>query len=634
MKSILAGNAELHILVVEDNATDTLLVCDELAHVATAFVVQPCTHLNAALDWLKRQTFDAVLLDLNLPDSDGLATFRALSLAAPGVAIVVLSHREDEMLALQAVQAGAQDYLVKGQVEGLLVRAVRYAVERAGLQRARHAAESQLRLLQASVDHLNDVVLITDANPTNPCIVYVNDAFTRQTGYTVHEALGRTPKFLQGPNTQREALDRIGIALGSAESVRVEIINYTKTGQPFWLEIDISPLRDSAGLVTHFVAIERDVSQRKAFEIAQQTSEKRLALALSGGQLGFWDWNLQHDSLSVSDRWLEMLGLDPATTQATMDLWRSLVHPEDVPKLQHIIESVLNHPQGTIFEVTIRARHALGHNVWILDKGAVFERLPDGRPLRVVGTHMDITFSKEAELQVADAVRALENSQSQLQTLSRRILNAQETERRRVALELHDDLGQALTAVKINLLSPPSVEGRDPTAMEAENIRIVEVALQQVRRIALALRPSMLDDLGLEAALTWLVQSATTNRDLTVDFQCVMASDRIAPEIETACFRIVQESLTNIRRHSWAKRVEISLETNAEWLELVVKDDGVGFDLTSRAGQHGDGFSLGLLGIRERAFNVGGEISIESTPGKGCTVRFRCTLEAAPLSVL
>ena len=317
-----------------------------------------------------------------------------------------------------------------------------------------------------------------------------------------------------------------------------------------------------------------------------------------------------------------------------MALWRSLVHPDDVSKLHHIIESVLNSSQGTTFEVTIRARHALGHSVWILDKGAVFERLPDGRPLRVVGTHMDITASKEAELQVAVAVRALESSQRQLQTLSRRILNAQETERRRVALELHDDLGQALTAVKINLMSPPSVEGREPTVMEAENICIVEDALQQVRRIALALRPSMLDDLGLQAALTWLVQSATANRDLVVDLQCQMASDRIAPEIETACFRIVQEALTNIRRHARAKRVEIVLQTDADSLELTVKDDGIGFDLTKRASRQGEGFSLGLLGIRERAINVGGDINIETSPGQGCTVRMRCALDASPLSIL
>jgi signal transduction histidine kinase len=119
-----------------------------------------------------------------------------------------------------------------------------------------------------------------------------------------------------------------------------------------------------------------------------------------------------------------------------------------------------------------------------------------------------------------------------------------------------------------------------------------------------------------------------------IDLQCRMASDRIAPEIETACFRIVQESLTNIRRHAHAKRVEIALRTDADCLDLTVKDDGVGFDLTTQASRCGEDFSLGLLGIRERAFNVGADISIETSPGQGCTVRLRCSLDAGPFSIL
>lgn len=634
MKNAPQGQGPLRVLLVEDNSTDTLLVCDALENASSAFEVTTCTRLEAALGFLRDTVFDVVLLDLSLPDSDGLSTFTALRVASPEVPIVVLSHRDDEALALQAMQAGAQDYLSKGQAEGLLVRSVRYAVERTHLQRAWLAAESQLRLLEASVAHLNDVVLITDADPLNPRIVYTNDAFTRQTGYSQAEALGRNPSFLQGPGTQRDALDRIAAALAQGNAVRVELINYTKAGQAFWLEIDISPLRDNAGVVTHFVAIERDITARRALEARQQENEKRMELALSGGRLGYWDWNVRDDSLQVSDRWLEMLGFDPAITQGTMDLWRSLVHAQDVPLLQEIIATVLNAPDGTTFEVTVRARHAQGHYIWILDKGAVFERLPDGKPLRVVGTHMDISVQKEAELQIAAGVRALESSQLQLQTLSRRILSAQETERRRVALELHDDLGQALTAVKINLMSPSSMEGRAPTPIEAENIRIMETALQQVRRIALALRPSMLDDLGLEAALSWLVQSASAHRELCIDLTCHMASQRIAPEMETACFRIVQESLTNIRRHAGARRVAVTLTTDVDSLELTVKDDGVGFDLNPRTGRPGEGFSLGLLGIRERASNVGGDISIETAPGQGCTVRFRCALDAAPLSIL
>ena len=170
----------LRVLLVEDNPTDTLVVCDELAHATIGFTVVACARLRAAVTRLRGERFDVVLLDLSLPDSDGLSTLGAINAAAPQVPVVVLSHRDDEALALQAVQAGAQDYLVKGQTEGLLVRALRYAVERARLELERRAAESRLRLLEASIAHLNDIVLITDADPVMPRIVFVNAAFTRE----------------------------------------------------------------------------------------------------------------------------------------------------------------------------------------------------------------------------------------------------------------------------------------------------------------------------------------------------------------------------------------------------------------------------------------------------------------------
>lgn len=139
----------IRVLLVEDNATDALLARDEMAHALHAtFVVEQAQRLRTALALLTEKTFDVILLDLSLPDSEGLATFSGLQAAAPGVPVVVLSHRADEQLALQAVQAGAQDYLVKGQVEGMLVRAIRHAIERAHADRALRRSEADLKEAQ------------------------------------------------------------------------------------------------------------------------------------------------------------------------------------------------------------------------------------------------------------------------------------------------------------------------------------------------------------------------------------------------------------------------------------------------------------------------------------------------------
>lgn len=140
-------------------------------------------------------------------------------------------------------------------------------------------SDDQLRLLEVCVSNLNDIVLITEAEPFNepgPRIVFVNDAFVRRTGYTREEVLGQTPRLLQGPKTQRDELDRMGAAFRQWLPVRAELINYTKSGQEFWLELDIVPVKDDSGWYTHWIAVERDITDRKLSEQALSTVNREL----------------------------------------------------------------------------------------------------------------------------------------------------------------------------------------------------------------------------------------------------------------------------------------------------------------------------------------------------------------------
>lgn len=152
-------------------------------------------------------------------------------------------------------------------------------------------AQAQLKLLEAAVSRLNDIVLITEAEPIGepgPRIVFVNDAFERRTGYSREEVLGKSPRFLQGPNTQRDELDRIGAAMAKWQPVRAELINYSKSGEEFWIELDIVPLADSKGWFTHWVAVERDVTHRKRAEQALVDSEARHAALFESAPVPMW----------------------------------------------------------------------------------------------------------------------------------------------------------------------------------------------------------------------------------------------------------------------------------------------------------------------------------------------------------
>jgi signal transduction histidine kinase len=222
-----------------------------------------------------------------------------------------------------------------------------------------------------------------------------------------------------------------------------------------------------------------------------------------------------------------------------------------------------------------------------------------------------------------EAETRLRNTTRQLKALSRRVLQVQELERRRVAVELHDELGQSLTAIKINLQLSQRLKDKALADINLENIHIVEEALQQVRRLATNLRPSMLDDLGLAAALQWITEQSANRSGFSVVFHHVRSQPRLAADIETACFRIVQEALTNIARHAQAKQVEIRLDRQDDHVTLRITDDGCGFNLDEMRTRALAGDSIGVLGMQERATLVGGELTIETAPGHGSTVQLR-----------
>jgi signal transduction histidine kinase len=213
------------------------------------------------------------------------------------------------------------------------------------------------------------------------------------------------------------------------------------------------------------------------------------------------------------------------------------------------------------------------------------------------------------------------DAEEKLKALSHGLLEKLELERRHTARELHDDIGQALTAVKLSLQSirRSSNEG-ELTLMLQDSIGSIDLAIQRVRNLSLNLRPSLLDDLGLAAALRWLLDRTARPAGISSELVSASFNDRLSEEIETACFRIAQEALSNAVRYAQPENITISLRRHGDAVELIVQDDGIGFDLQSSFDRSIKGQSFGLLGMHERAVLAGGRLSITTEKGRGTTV--------------
>jgi signal transduction histidine kinase len=244
--------------------------------------------------------------------------------------------------------------------------------------------------------------------------------------------------------------------------------------------------------------------------------------------------------------------------------------------------------------------------------------------------HEQTTSAVRAEAEDAKLLDQVRAGRERAQSLSQQLLEAQEAERRHLARELHDEIGQALTAVKINLqaVQRSAGEGANPARIE-ESVAIVDRALQQVRNLSLDLRPSLLDDLGLVAALRWYLDRQAQRAGFAAEFTADPPGIRVPANLETACFRVAQEALTNVVRHAQAKRVRVELRQQGSELHLRIRDDGIGFEVPAARQRAARGGSLGLLGMQERVLLIRGRIEIHSAPGQGTEIHVSLPLTNA-----
>jgi signal transduction histidine kinase len=237
----------------------------------------------------------------------------------------------------------------------------------------------------------------------------------------------------------------------------------------------------------------------------------------------------------------------------------------------------------------------------------------------------------EATLKQQRAIEA-ENTRH-LQLLSAKLIKAQEEERQNIARELHDEVGQVLTAVKVELaVAQRRLRLSGGAAELLDDVQVIaDAALHTVRDLSHLLHPALLDDLGLPAAIDWYLRAFAKRHGIAVEMKQEGMTTRLAPEVELAAYRVVQEALTNVARHAEAKNCRVSIQRRRDRLEVTILDNGKGFD-PETVGETGGRKGLGLLGMRERAAQLTGAVRIESAPGEGTRVRLELPARPAPSS--
>ncbi len=485
-----------------------------------------------------------------------------------------------------------------GRIEAVMMRLFD-VTKRHQAFRALSRSEDKYRTL---IESLTDFVWEIDLAGA---FTFVNSGSGRILGYSKEEVLGRPYIEFIVEEERANSEEVMQTLLAEPRPLR-GLVNRLRhrNGQVVTLEGTILPMRDENGALYGFRGIERDLTQKKQ----QQELRCRLEAIVEAAT----------DFISTSDaagriQYINRAGRDLlGFTDESEYIGRNfeIVHPqEDHRKIRE---------QGLV--------EARRHGSW---HGEVRLRRVDGSLIPVSqvilvhrGSNGEIDYYSTIMRDLSDRIeteRKLQSYANDLRRVSQQLFNARENELRHLARELHDEIGQSLTALKINLDTMQLAAAPSSGAMKG-CIDLVNTLLSQVRNMSLDLRPTMLDDLGLEASLRWFVTRCRQNTSLQVQCDIAPGLGRFPAAIETACFRIIQEALTNTMRHARASTTSITVRRQPAGLSLRIEDDGQGFDVARCLQDARWGHSFGLAGMHERASLLGGELHVRASRGQGTII--------------
>ena len=460
-------------------------------------------------------------------------------------------------------------------------------------KRARDAGSRHAAVVESSDDAIMSKNL-------DGIITSWNAGAERIFGFSESEALGRPITILIPPDLiEEESL--LMIRLNAGDRIEhFETERLTKSGSLVDVSLTISPVKDAAGRIVAFSETARDITERKRAQQVLRESEERFRLIANNAPVMIWMSSTDKLCDFFNYGWLDFTGR--SLEQELGEGWVSGVHPDDLKRCLDVYSSSFD--ARSDFEMEYRLRRFDGEYRWIVDFGVPrFDT--GGRFCGYIGSCVDITDRKASE--------------ESLHELSGRLIGAQEQERSRIARELHDDFSQRLALLSINLgqlwkkLPESDVEER-ARVMEILN-RTKEISTD-IHSLSHQLHSSKLEHVGLVPALNGLCSEISEKYDVRVQLRDAGTPPVIPKDVALCLFRVAQEALANVVKHSEASNVRLVLDSNSNGITLRITDDGKGFDLASANPKAG----IGLVGMRERLRLVKGKLQVRSEPTKGTEI--------------
>jgi len=471
--------------------------------------------------------------------------------------------------------------------------------------------ESEERL-QAFTNHSPASMFLKDAGGRYR---FVNRELLARFGLRREQILGRRDQEIFPAQQAARFAQSDAEVLAKRAAVELEQPAVTTEGERLLMVVKF-PVFDADGGVAGIGGIASDITDRKRSEQALVEQRTLLAEAQKVAGLGCWEWEPGTGRMTWSEELYRIFGVAEKGAQPTFEAYLERVHPADRVLTATALARALAEGRGFIQEERIvrpdgSERVIRTHGEIVRDGG--------GRVAKLVGACLDVTESRNAEITQRAAAASL-------QSLTRRLVQVEEAERRRIAGELHDRVGQNLSALNINLdiVLGALGDGADPDLRLRlrDSLGLVDGTLQTIEDVMADLRPPLLEEYGLGAALAWYAEEFAKRTAITIELDDLARerNRRLRREAGVALFRIAQEALNNVAKHANAKCVWLRLEVQDEQMWLSIRDDGSGFD---PAAAEARASRLGMTTMQERMVAAGGSLELESALGKGTTLTAR-----------